>query len=142
MLQGVPSRAAYRQANKEAIAAKKAAYYEDNREAFAAYNAAYREENREERAAYDATKRARKCGAEGTHTADDIKRLYAERRLRYLQGRTHARLSRVDHIVPMSRGGFGLARQYPIVMRALQSRQGQQRPRSNSLPASTAGIRH
>lgn len=102
--------AAYRAANRESINAKDAAYRAANREALNAQKAEYRAANPEKIAAHCRNRRARKRNAEGTHTATDVRAIFASQKGLCANCKTKlfksgANKYHVDHIMPLALGG-------------------------------------
>lgn len=92
--------------NKEKVIQSQRKYREANKEKDRAYAKIWRARNPEKVRARSERRRAAKRGAEGAHTAEDIKQQYARQ-----GGRCHwcsrkvGKKFHVDHIVPLSRGG-------------------------------------
>lgn len=112
---------AYRAANREKLSARSRARYAANTEKVLEQQLVYREANREKlRASVDAyrarnpqkviaihhNRRARKRGAEGTFTDEDIARIYKlqKGRCAYCRCKLGSKYHR-DHIVPLTKGG-------------------------------------
>lgn len=92
--------------NREHFLKRCRAYYEENREhALRLWKINY-EANKEKYIARARISRAKRRGAEGTHTLEDIEKKYNEQRCKCywckekLNGKYH-----VDHIIPISKGG-------------------------------------
>lgn len=110
-------RAARRSERKEERAIYNAAYHAKHREERILYRREYRKEHpeigrayrgshREERKAHDARRRTRQLGAEGTHTASDIRTSLSLQRGRcWWCGRPITKGFHSDHRIPLSRGG-------------------------------------
>lgn len=112
---------AYNDANKEQITKRKRAYREANKEKIAEYRRAYDDANKMEIAEYMRAwqkanpesvrsalhrRRARKQGAEGSHTKEDIHQQYKTQRGKcyYCKCEVGDKYH-VDHVVPLARGG-------------------------------------
>lgn len=111
----------YRQNHPEKMAELSRAYYEANRDEVLAKGASYRSERRESRAAAtrewrranpekariaDRNKKVRRKGAEGTHTLEDIRAIFARQKNKCAEcGINLSRGHHIDHIQPLSRGG-------------------------------------
>ncbi len=73
---------------------------------YSEYKKQYRQENREIIAANNRNRKARKKGAKGTHSKDDIAQIFAAQKGKCaycrvaLNGKKH-----IDHIIPLSSGG-------------------------------------
>jgi 5-methylcytosine-specific restriction endonuclease McrA len=99
-------RAAYRTANADKIREMKAAYRAENADKIKEREAAWRAANPDKMRAQEHTRRARKRGAEGKFTAEDISTIRAAQKDKCamcktkLKGRGHR-----DHIVPLAKGG-------------------------------------
>lgn len=81
-------------------------YREQNAEKCREIARRYRALNKDAVAERDRNKRARRIGAPGRHTANDVRRIYALQRGRCAACRKHLPSSyHVDHITPLARGG-------------------------------------
>lgn len=66
----------------------------------------WRANHRDEARAIEARRRARKCNAQGSHTADDVKRQYeAQKGKCYYCKQKVGKDYHADHAIPLSRGG-------------------------------------
>ena len=101
--QNARRRALYRARNEAALARTRRAADPEHARAIAR---AWRAANPGRTAANDRRKRARRAGAEGTHSAEDVARIYDDQ-----EGRCRwcavpvGEVFHVDHVVPLSRGG-------------------------------------
>lgn len=101
------SNAAYRAANREKIRVAGALYRATYPERKSASNGAWQRANPESIRAKSHRRRALTLAAPGTHTADDIKRIYAEQHglCAYCGCDLEETDYHVDHVVPLSRPG-------------------------------------
>lgn len=96
----------YREANHDKVREQDRRYREANAERRREYQRRYNEANPEKVKEKDRRHRARKAGAGGTHTAEDIRTIYDSQKgrcwycLKPLNGTYH-----VDHRIPLARGG-------------------------------------
>ena len=97
---------AYRIAHRKEVAAKMRAYKEANKEKLANDQKEYRKANPERHAEDENRRRARKHGADGSHTSSDAKRIRLVQgdKCAYCRARLNGR-GHLDHIVAISRGG-------------------------------------
>lgn len=98
--------AAQRKKHREKLNAKNRENYEKNKEQRREYARAHKAKNREAYAARQRNRIARQRAAEGTHTAEDIKRIYKAQKgkcacCKKVVGSKY----QVDHIQPLARGG-------------------------------------
>ena len=98
--------AAWRAANPEKEKARTAAYRANNKEKDAARKALYTKQNPDVVRAIASRRRARVRGAEGTHSSEDIQKLFSLQRglcavcQTDISGKNH-----VDHVMPLALGG-------------------------------------
>lgn len=97
---------AYRRKNRDKIIARCADYYARNRDRYSKY----RSENRHIASANERKRRARLAGAEGSHTHEDIDRIFKMQRGACVYCKVRLNKSgggkmHVDHIQPISKGG-------------------------------------
>ena len=99
-------RIAWNKKNPERQIAASARYYEQNAELRRAKSLAWFYANPEKASAQRSKRRARVNGAEGTHTAEDIKRIGDAQKWKcHWCGKPTKRKYHVDHITPISKGG-------------------------------------
>ncbi len=92
--------------NRERLAAEAREYYWEHKDECDARNRQYAKNDREGAKARARRRRARKRGAEGSHTVEEIKTLIKHQRHKCAICRVSIRSSRhIDHIIPLSKGG-------------------------------------
>lgn len=92
--------------NREKIAAKSRAWREANKDRRKEASRVWREANRERRAAHQRNRLARKAAAGGTHTAEDVQRIYQAQKGKCACCRVKVGDKyEVDHIQALSKGG-------------------------------------
>lgn len=92
--------------NSESVAARRKAHYEANRERYAAWSKAWWKRNPDKARIYYTRRKARKNGAGGYHTAEDVRNKYAAQNGRcYWCMEELDKSFHVDHIVPLAKGG-------------------------------------
>jgi 5-methylcytosine-specific restriction endonuclease McrA len=79
-------------------------YYEKNKEKLRTYYKKWKKENPEKIKANHTNRKARKRGAQGSHSPEDVKRLHDAQKGKCLMCGKVTTLT-VDHIVPVSKGG-------------------------------------
>ena len=100
------SKRAFRLLNIEAERARERSWKTRNKERHLETNRKWNEANRERANTYKRAYRARKRGAEGSHTVADVRRKFAEQQGRcYWCGVILQDSYHVDHIFPLSKGG-------------------------------------
>jgi 5-methylcytosine-specific restriction endonuclease McrA len=97
---------AYRLENRDKIIARCADYYAKNKDRYSKY----RSENRHIASANERKRRARLAGADGSHTHEDIERIFKMQRGACVYCNAKLKKSgdgkmHVDHIQPLSKGG-------------------------------------
>jgi 5-methylcytosine-specific restriction endonuclease McrA len=97
----------YREENREDRNAKLRAYYYQNIDSYRARGRDWREKNREKSRISNRNRRARLKNAEGSHSAEDIKKIYEKQKgvcaacgVEFFEMNYH-----VDHIYPLCLGG-------------------------------------
>jgi hypothetical protein len=121
--------AAYRKANREKVMAATVAWRKANAEKVNAKNAAWRKANPEKVKSKDSNNRAKRRGAEGNHTAEELKQLLTRQKCRCavckksIEGGYHK-----DHIVPLSRGGSNYIRNIQLLCPKCNCRKGPKHP--------------
>lgn len=104
------SSAVYRETNSEKVKKAKAAYKERNLEKVNASKTAWAKANPDKRAAFCRNRKALKRTAEGSHTAEDIKRIYKAQNGKCACCKTKVgKKYHVDHVIPLARGGSNWA---------------------------------
>jgi 5-methylcytosine-specific restriction endonuclease McrA len=98
----------YREDNREKIAASQKAYRSKNKDRHNELNRAWDKANRDKKNAWYAKYRARKIGAEGSHTAKQWRDILAKWGGVCAYCGTSERITK-DHIVPLVRGGSDYA---------------------------------
>lgn len=124
---------AYGEANREKIAERARAYRAANPEKSRASANKWRAANPETYAQISAqgsrTRRARKRAAEGSHTVDDIQRIFEAQNGKCALCRAKVgKKFHVDHIKPLSKGGSNAARNLQILCSACNIRKGASDP--------------
>jgi hypothetical protein len=121
--------AAWRKANPERARAMCAAWRKANPEGANAARVAWATVNPEKGRADCANRRARISGAEGRHTAEEVKRLLA--RQKYLCAVCKKSIEvgyHKDHIVPLSRGGSNYIRNIQLLCPTCNCKKGSKHP--------------
>ena len=110
---------AYRERNRERVAAMWKAWYERNRERKAEIDKAYRERNREQTTERNRIKRCRKRNATIRLTANEKEKIFSiERTRQQLQKETGVEYH-IDHILPIVHGGI----HHPVNLRIIDGRE-------------------
>jgi 5-methylcytosine-specific restriction endonuclease McrA len=110
------NRARYTENGREKRAVTTRAYYRANREKVKAYKQAYRLANMEKYRVFCRRRRAKRRGAEGFHTAEDIHHLHeAQKGKCALCRKKLGGKYNVDHIVALSKGGTNDRRNLQIL---------------------------
>jgi 5-methylcytosine-specific restriction endonuclease McrA len=100
----------YRLKNRAKISARRAEYYSENIEKIMAYYFKYMANNKEKLSAAWRNRRVKRGGAEGTHTSEDVRRIFnlqqgicANCKIKLVK--SGKQKYHVDHIIPLARGG-------------------------------------
>lgn len=99
------AKAANNRANREIYNARRRAWRAEHPEEKLAYDRTYRATHREQVTAYDRNRVALERGAEGTHTAEDVKAQYERQKGRCFWCNKKISDYHVDHVVPLTKGG-------------------------------------
>jgi len=96
----------YYRANRESVLSQGRKWYENNKEQRRATVKAWLDRNPHKTTEYSRAYRARKAGAVGSYTPDDVERQYRMQNGKcWWCGKTVGQKYHVDHIVPLARGG-------------------------------------
>lgn len=120
---------AWRKANPGKMRAAMAAWAAANPEKSRARNAAWRKRHPETVKANNSNEAARRRGAEGRHTKEEVKQLLARQKFRCavckksIEGGYHK-----DHIVPVSRGGSNYIRNLQLLCPKCNLKKGKKNP--------------
>lgn len=110
-------------ANREARLEANRAWHVEHSDIHKERCRSWRENNVERKRIHDNNRRARKLATNGTYTAADIERIYADQRGRcaYCRAKLGQRFWR-DHIVPLAKGGTNTARNIQLTCRRCNAR--------------------
>jgi hypothetical protein len=115
--------------NKDKIRIKNRRLYESKREEHLKACKKWRDENKPLRALYSRTRYARKMAAEGSHTIDDVMRLYQlQRGMCAYCGCDVSNGYQVDHIIPLAKGGSDKSENICISCKTCNQRKSDKMP--------------